>query len=750
MIEASFCVVCLCLFAALVTAGIAQESSAASATVYSDPRCPRSQFAAAELTSALAARGIRAAGRPLDAFPRRGAETCFVLISRSDIRAHTRVNPPGATDAALLKPEGYVIRVDGNTHWIIGADAAGVMYGGLEAAEAILTRGGLADVACNPHMPLRGTKFNIPLDARTPSYTDVSDSAQKNIAEMWSMDFWRGYIDNLARARYNFISLWSLHPFPSLVKLDKYPDIALDDVKRSRVKWRELYSLNGTGFDAPEILDNLETLKRISIDQKIAFWRDVMAYAKSRNITFCIVTWNIFTNGTYGKYGITDRFDNATTTDYFRRSVKQLLLTYPDLGGVGLTTGENMHRLSTVQKERWAFDTYGRGVLDAAAEQPGRKILFIHRQHQTGAGGVLEQFEPLIRHKNIDFIFSFKYAKAHVYSATRQPYHEGFVRDIRERGVKTMWTMRNDDVYFLRWGAPDFVRDFLRNVPHDVSAGFYLGSDQYVWGREFSSLRPKSPRELEVEKHWYHWMIWGRLGYDPDLANDAFVAILQRRFPNVHAKKLFEAWQSASMIYPTVTGFHWGALDFHWWIEGCKGNPSKNKRRAGMRPTTESGFHGVEDFMRFEEHKYSGFMSIDDYVDAGCRSDGGKTPYEVADMVDGYSDAATALVRQLDPRGDRDLKDTLDDIRTMAAMGRYYAAKIRGSTHLAVYRKRSDRKHQREAVSELTRALEHWKAYAKLMTGRYRSPVWMNRVGYVDWHKLTRDAERDVAIARGE
>ena len=78
------------------------------------------------------------------------------------------------------------------------------------------------------------------------------------------------------RQRYNYISLWSLHPFPSLVKVPDYPDVALDDVKRSTVKWKEYYSGLGVGFDAPEILNNLEILKKITIDEKIAFWRKVV------------------------------------------------------------------------------------------------------------------------------------------------------------------------------------------------------------------------------------------------------------------------------------------------------------------------------------------------------------------------------------------------------------------------------------------------------------------------------------------
>jgi hypothetical protein len=254
--------------------------------------------------------------------------------------------------SAEIKYEGFELK-SGNNITVTGADAAGTMYGGLELAEQIKLFGidGIKETKQNAYMEMRGTKHNIPLDVRTPSYTDACDAAQKNIPEMWSFEFWKEYIDNMARYRYNFISLWSLHPFPSLVKVPGYEDVALNDVQRSTVEWKENYNLNGIEFDTPEILQNTEIVKEISIEDKIKFWKKVMAYGKSRNVDFYVITWNIFVNGTDGKYGITDDIDNTTTRDYFRKSIKQMFLTYPDLAGVGLTTGENMHGANFNEKE---------------------------------------------------------------------------------------------------------------------------------------------------------------------------------------------------------------------------------------------------------------------------------------------------------------------------------------------------------------------------------------------------------------
>ncbi len=344
---------------------------------YCDGHMPQATFVLEELRSAL---DTPITQLPLSAFSREATGPQVVLATTADAAVLASMKAVGRKPSEDIESEGFSIRVttkdDGATYWVIGADAAGLMYGGLELAE-VARIGGLEsveDLDQNAYMAMRGTKFNIPLDVRTPTYTEPCDAAQKNMPEMWNLDFWKEYIDNLARHRYNFVSLWSLQPFPSMVKTPGYEDVALDDVRRSTIEWKEYYNGTGVGFDAPEIVDNYETLKEMPIEEKIDFWRQVMHYAKGRNVVFYVGTWNIFVNGTDGKHGITDSIKNPTTRDYFRKSVKQMLLTYPDLGGVGLTTGENMRGAKFDEKEDWAFETYGQGVLDAAAEMPDRKI----------------------------------------------------------------------------------------------------------------------------------------------------------------------------------------------------------------------------------------------------------------------------------------------------------------------------------------------------------------------------------------
>lgn len=706
---------------------------------------PSLQFAADEIKKSLKASGHEPVERTYQDIQLEDEGTGpiiqIVLGLLSNQQLVSAMQGSGGGSGPLgLKAEGFAISITSTdgilTYWILGQDYAGAMYGGLEAAEIILTSGlsSIQDDEQNPYFSKRGVKFNIPLDLRTPSYSDMSDAAQNNIKEMWNLDFWTEYIDLMARFRYNHISLWNMHPFPSLVKVPGYENVALNDVWRSTGKFDENYSVQGMGIVTDEMLNNKVVELQMTIDEKIAFWRKVMKYGRERNVEFWFITWNIFTYGATGKYGINDDGKNTTTIDYFRKSVKALITTYPDLGGIGLTTGENMGVLKTSQeKEDWAFKTYGLGALDAVKEIPvDRKLMFVHRQHQTGATDIKNTFTQVINNQNIEFILSFKYAQAHVMAATKWDYHTEFVKDIQGEGLKTTWTLRNDDNYYFRWGAPDFVREFIKNIPYDVTRGFYYGSDQYIWGREFLDKEPESPRQLEVDKHWYHWMMWGRLSYNPALPNERFEKILSNRFPGTNASDLFTAWQEASMIYPKTTSVHWGQLDVNWYIECCR---------------DRQGFHGLDGWLnpKVDPRPAFGTQSVRAYGENPAMT--GRTPIVVSNEIHAHADKALQMVANMPHGGNKELRKTLLDIRTMATLGKYYGHKMAGASYYAARAKGGA--YPSKAVDELQQAARYWRQYTALATSQYTNPLWLNRVGICDWRKQMQGVLADIKQAGG-
>ena len=189
---------------------------------------PQMEFAASEIRAAAQAKKLSCAAFNLEKFSQAAQSVRIVLISSNALAQSLGLNDPNFS----AKAESYFIatKLDGarTSYFVVGADAVGTMYGGLDIAEAIklATLGQLKAGEHAPFIERRGIKFNIPLDARTPSYSDAGDAAQQNIPEMWNMDFWREFLDELARDRYDTLSLWNLHPFPSLVKVPEYPAVA--------------------------------------------------------------------------------------------------------------------------------------------------------------------------------------------------------------------------------------------------------------------------------------------------------------------------------------------------------------------------------------------------------------------------------------------------------------------------------------------------------------------------------------------
>lgn len=396
----------------------------------------------------------------------------------------------------------------------------------------------------------------------------------------------------------------------------------------------------------------------ILIDEKIALWKSIMDYAHDRGIEVFVITWNIHMGTARAKHGIRESAHNATDIDYLRKSVAELFFTYPRLAGIGVTSGENMKDMTADEKEAWLWETYGKGIQDVHAAQPGRHIRFIHRFWLTDFDKIDSRFGRL----RDGFDMSYKYARTRLYSSPAPPFAEKELFPHIPSSMATWWNLRNDDIYNLRWGDPEYVREFILNLPKgDRTAGYYMGSDRYAW-------------------------------------------------------------------------------DYLWWPEaGISSGAGK----------AIAGYHDIHAFIDAPVMEGSGFVGIGDYVDSVLRQTvvQGKTPLEVADMIEASAKTALATTEGMVGEGDNELSETIGDIRAMAYLGQYYAAKIRGGTNLALYVATKEAPYKTAAVRSLKDALGHWQAYAEVLDAQYiMMNIAIQRV--FDWDRIEIEVREDIQIAR--
>jgi hypothetical protein len=170
----------------------------------------------------------------------------------------------------------------------------------------------------------------------------------------------------------------------------------------------------------------------------------------------------------------------------------------------------------------------------------------------------------------------------------------------------------------------------------------------------------------------------------------------------------------------------------------------------------ETGFHDVNRFINLGVHPKSGAQSIPDYVKMTLVDSTTtlKTPFQVSNQLHQLSNEALlnlkALYTGFNADENKELQVTLNDIETVSYLGKYYAHKIAGSTNVALYRETKDKDYQYKAIAELNQALLFWKKYVEVASAQNKNPLWTNRVGIVDWNKITNSVEEDINIAKSD
>jgi hypothetical protein len=317
--------------------------------------------------------------------------------------------------------------------------------------------------------------------------------------------------------------------------------------------------------------------------------------------------------------------------------------------------------------------------------------------------------------------------------------------------------LRNDCIFQLRWGDPEFASQVFQNCGGDESGGFVMGSEIEIPGADrYHTPETVAHRDwdYEFEKNWMRFAVWGRMGYNPKESDSYWIDRFAERFGPEAGKDAFLALKFSSKIIPTMSSFHWNYMNGDWYPEGNIGswNTSAGMKKANFR---EDGiFHDIREWM-FNNVIDGSMMNIPDYV-ATCIVKGEKapegvlTPLQVAAMLDEYAQACEKHGQAASVKiknGTKEWQCMQLDLQASASLGLYYAEKIRAATDLMAYLATGDEAQKATAVKSLEKARDYWKALAEVTKSHYIThEVWL--VGQFDWAKYLPKVEQDIDIAR--
>jgi hypothetical protein len=244
---------------------------------------------------------------------------------------------------------------------------------------------------------------------------------------------------------------------------------------------------------------------------------------------------------------------------------------------------------------------------------------------------------------------------------------------------------------------------------------------------------------LVLKKRWYSFKILGKLAYDPNTPDSHFIDLLKDHFPEVNATKLYKAWAKASQVMPLINSFHNGGAqnDFQWYPEGC---------------TSFYGFRTINNFINSAPQNGEGLISIPAHSDAVLNSKTitGITPIAVAENLQRISEEALLLVGEMTNIKDKELRETIGDIKAMSFLGQYYSKKILGATFKDLYDKATNDeqkiKYKNAAITSLKDASNSWRKYANQVTGSY-IPQHLTRMHFtIDLKATQANVDKEVTM----
>ena len=492
------------------------------------------------------------------------------------------------------------------------------------------------------------------------------------------------------------------------------------------------------------------------------------------DVTGLFVFWSIFVSEEFASaHGIATQnfyphyYVNGDTSDvtrrYLRESVTQMLEEYPDLDGIGVSHGEGMGGMTPLQRQQFVDEVFIAGALAARRAQP---VKLIHRvpfsSGLTSGPGVSSDVEQITRTamENLDHRFDgpiwveMKFNWSHGHSTPKLvKVHGGKLGDTYFKptpaNYKIVWQVRNEDFFALRWGVPDFIRQHIAlNGHQDYVGGYFIGSETYIPALDyFTAVADPVQWKWAFQRQWLFYQLWGRLLYDPATSDSVFAGEFTRRY-GARGANLLKAYSLASNTQMRLASLYDSRWDFTLYGEGMLALQGEETHYIGVdalirQPTMDPAYVSVAEYVKLTRAR-------------GSFAPERITPPMLSEALERDNNAALALVRGIDTRGNASLMYEVADVKAWALLGLHLAEKLRGAVALQNFRAGGNPHDRQQAIGHLKKALARWDDLAALTRPIYKdmkltayngNSFDANPDNLFHWALIRAEVARDVEVA---
>ena len=600
-----------------------------------------------------------------------------ITVEVLDMSQGMRGVPSAIADEMPAPDESFIIRVAFGRRskiFVVGRDTVGTMYGVFDLAEQIRMapeQGALAEaIDCRKSQPF--IAFRGPNPFLTPQGFLDPDSWY------FSEDFWKTYLDMMARARFNWLDLHAGYDiestgFPNvytyLHKSEQFPEVGLTPEEAAR---------------------------------NLAAFNDICRWAHERGIKVALMSYTACWNGRglpNPSYEVTAEAMGA----YHEEVVEKTLRHCPDLDMIGFRIGESG------RAENFFRKSYVDGIANS-----GRDIPLYTRSWLATRDEVMKIFEAYPGRSFIEIKYNGEHlGMPYIIAGGRMAgWHSYSYQQYSNypRNYDIIWQIRACGTHRLfSWGDSNFVRRCARNIPHVEAYGFclepincYYPQNNYAFQDDYKYFTWWHQRD------WYWNMIWGRLTYDPDTPDAVFEKAFAEKFGPENGPIVKEAMESLSKIVPMVYSSHCLSPD-----------------HRGHAPEFEYGGN-IDRWRSHPPLDTSQFCTANEAVTTELAGEASHrvTPLVAADMLLAAAEKSTSVIKRANPDGPHgdEIRALAMDARSLAALGRYWAHKHRAATFFEMSAQTGALAEALMARREMIESAEQWATLCGV-TGEYLNPV---------------------------